>query len=286
MDSKLIRYYKKQIYGGRSMLARFMDYVMLRFMLLFSLFIVLLYFSRSISVSALIALFTTLAASLTLALIRRRSIRRYMERDLLRIKQKCLLEELTLMNGEDFAAYISRLFDGLDDVALLEGGISAAKNGSIFRVFQSHPSAICDVNDVLKVCRIHRGQKIVIVSLGEFSEAAKTFGIGQQIRFIPGKSVLKMASERDMLPDEDAAQEKARREMRDSIITFDKLKQHAFSKTKIKAYMLCGLVVMGWSFVMGFRIYYPIIAVVCFVMAAVTFRRNKSHEESHGIGIS
>ncbi|MPN63249.1 hypothetical protein SDC9_211006 [bioreactor metagenome] len=95
-----------------------------------------------------------------------------------------------------------------------------------------------------------------------------------------------MAAEKEMLPDEEIAQEKARREMSESIITMDKLKQHAFNKTKVKAYMLCGLVVMGWSLVIGFHIYYPIIAVVCFVMAAITFRRNKSHEESHGIGIS
>ena len=56
------------------------------------------------------------------------------------------------------------------------------------------------------------------------------------------QTVLKMAAEKDMLPDEDAAQEKARREMNETIITLGKLKQHAFDKTKVKAYILCGLV--------------------------------------------
>jgi hypothetical protein len=286
MDNELKRYYKKQIYGGRSMVARFMDYVVLRFMLLFTLFIVLLYFSRSIMTALLIAIFITTAVSLVLVLFRRRKIRLYIDHDLLRIKQKCLLEELTLMNEDEFAAYVSRLFDGLDEVTLIEDGFSAMKNGAIYHVFQNHPSVKCDVDDLLKVCRNHRGQNIVIVALGEFSESAKTFSSGQNISLVTGKSVLRMAAERDMLPDEETAQEKARREMRESIVTLDRLKQHAFNKTKVKAYMLCGLVVMGWSLVIGFRIYYPIIAVICFVMAAVTFHRNKSHEESHGIGIS
>jgi hypothetical protein len=286
MDDKLIRYYKKQIYGGRSIVARAIDYAVLRFMLLFTLFVVLLYFSRAIIVSLLIAIFITTAVSLVLVLIRRGRIRRYIERDIMRIKQKCLLEELTLMESSAFSSYISRLFDGVRDITPLEDGFLAKKNDMVFRVFQNHPSTLCDVDDILKVCRQCRDAGTVIVSLGEYSDAAKTFGSSLGIRLVSGKMVLKMAAEKDMLPDEEAAQEKARREMSESIITLDKLKQHAFDKTKVKAYILCGLVVMGWSFVMGFRIYYPIISIVCFVMAALTFRRNKSHEESQGIGIS
>jgi len=266
--------------------ARVIDYVVLRLMLLFALFGVLLYFSRAIVVSLLIAIFITTAISLALVLVRRGRIRRYIERDMLRIKQKCLLEELTLMESGAFCDYISRLFDGLRGITPLEDGFVAEKKGAVFRVFQNHPSALCDADDILKICRQHGGGQAVVVSLGEFSDAAKTFGSSLGMRLISGKTVLKMAAEKDMLPDEEAAQEKARREMSETIITLDKLKQHAFDKAKVKAYIICGLVVMAWSFVMGFRIYYPIIAIVCFIMAALTFRRNKSHEESQSIGIS
>jgi len=283
IDERLIRYYKKQIYGGRSVVARVIDYVVLRFMLLFTLFVVLLYFSRAIVVSLLIAIFITIAICLALVLVRRNRIRRYIERDILRIKQKCLLEELTLMESGAFCDYISRLFDGLQNITPLEDGFLAEKEGAVYRVFQNHPSALCDADDILKIRRQRRNERIIIVSLGEYSDAAKTFGSSLGMRLVSGQTVLKMAAEKDMLPDEEAAQEKARREMSETIITLDKLKQHAFDKTKVRAYILCGLVVMAWSFVMGFRIYYPIIAIVCFVMAALTFRRNKSHEESQAL---
>ncbi|NLT96732.1 MAG: hypothetical protein GXW96_01005 [Christensenellaceae bacterium] len=265
------------------MVARVIDYVALRFMLLFTLFVVLLYFSRAIIVSLLIAIFITIAVSLALVLVRRNKIRRHIERDILRIKQKCLLEELTLMESGAFYDYISRLFDGLHNITPTEDGFWAEKEGAEFRVFQNHPSTQCGADDILKICRQRGGEQTIVVSLGEFSDAAKTFGTSLGMRLVSGQTVLKMAAEKDMLPDEKAAQEKARREMSETIITLSKLKQHAFDKTKVKAYILCGMVVMAWSFVMGFRIYYPIIAIVCFVMAALTFRRNKSHEESQAL---
>lgn len=264
-------------------MARVIDYAVLRFMLLFTLFAVLLYFSRAIVVSLLIAIFITIAVSLALVLVRRNRIRRYIERDILRIKQKCLLEELTLMESDAFCDYISRLFDRLHNITPLEDGFLAEKEGAEFRVFQNHPSTLCDADDILKICRQRRNERTIVVSLGEFSDAAKTFGSSLGMRLVSGQTVLKMAAEKDMLPDEDAAQEKARREMNETVITLGKLKQHAFDKTKVKAYILCGLVVMAWSFVLGFRIYYPLIAIVCFVMAALTIRRNKSHEESQAL---
>jgi ABC-type multidrug transport system fused ATPase/permease subunit len=286
MDAKLIRYYKKKLYGGRSTVARFMDYVVLRFMLLFTLFIILLYFSRSFTVSLLISIFLTLTVSLILVLVRRNRIHRYIERDMSRIKQKCLLEELTMMTIERYTDYFRQLVDGLTDISPTEYGFTAKKDDTMFCVFHNHPSSKCDVGDILKVVREYAGQNTAIVSLSDFNEAAKTFAAGQGIKLISGQSVLKAASDKDMLPDEEVAQEKARREMSDTIISLDRLKQSAFNKTKIKAYILCGLIIMCWSFVMGFHIFYPIIAVLCFVMAAVTFRRSKLHEESHGIGIS
>jgi len=286
MDTRLIHYYKKQLYGGRSIIARFTDYVILRFALLFTLFIILVSLSRSIMVSLLIAVFITIAVSLALVLARRRRIKHFIERDMLRIKKKCLLEELTIMNTDEYTNYLIRLFEGLSDITVTECGITAQKGDALYFVYHNHPASTCDIGDVLKVYRQYHEKNIVIVSLSEFSDSAQKFCTGQKIELVSGESILKMAAEKNMLPDEEAAQQKASKEMNDTIITFGRLKQAAFNKTKVKAYILCGLVVMCWPFIIGFRIYYPIIAVFCFIMAAVTFHRNKSHEESRGIGIS
>ena len=286
MDSRLVRYYKKQLYGGRSFLARLFDFVVLRLMTLFIIFLTVLYFSRSFTVASLISVLITLAVSFTLVLIRRNRIRRYIEKDMVRIKQKCLLEELTLMAAECYIGYMTQLFGGFSEFRPNGDGFTASKDDTTYFVLHNHPSSVCGIDTVLKIRREIFNQCITIVSLGEFSESVKTFCSAQNIKLISGKSILKAASEKGMLPNEETAQQKARTEMSETIITVDKLKNSAFSKNKVKAYIFCGLVVMCWPLVTGFRIYYPIIAVICFIMAAVTFRRNKSHEESHGVGIT
>ena len=286
MDSRLVRYYKKQLYGGRSLVARLFDFIVLRFMTLFIIFLVILYFSRSFTVALLISAFITLAVSFILALIRRNRIRRYIEKDMVRIKQKCLLEELTMMDIESYISYMSQLFDGFSESKPIGDGFTAIKDDVAYYLFHNHPSSVCGIDIVLKIRRETMNPSITIVSLGEFSESVKTFCSGQKIMLISGKSILKAAADKGMLPNEETAQQKARAEMSETIVTVDKLKSSAFSKNKVKAYIFCGLVVMCWPLVTGFRIYYPIIAVICFIMAAVTFRRNKSHEESHGVGIT
>ncbi len=286
MDTKLIRYYKKQIYGGRSMIARLFDFIVLRLITLFIIFLTVLYFSRSFTVALLISVFITLAVSFTLALVRRKRIRRYIEKDLLRIKQKCLLEELTMLDADCYSDYIVRLFDGFSDITPNEDGFTANKEDVVYYVLHNHPGSVCGIDKAVNIRRKIKNENVVIVSLSDYSETVRTFCVGHGIKLISGKDILKAAADKDMLPNEDTTQQKARNEMSETIVTVEKLKSTAFSKSKVKAYIFCGLIVMCWPLVTGFRVYYPIIAVICFVMAAVTFRKNKSHEESHGVGIT
>lgn len=286
MDRKLILYYKRKLYGGRSTAARFIDFIVLRVVVLFVIFLTLLFFSRSITVSLLVSVFITLAVSFALALFRQRRIRHFIEKDMARIKRKCLLEELTMLDAAGFEEYITRLFEGLTEIKPLEDGFMATKEGVLYYVIHNHPSSVCDIDIALKIYRQLRNTDSVVVTLGDFNEAARTFFAGQKIKLVSGKMILKAAAQKDMLPDEDTAQQKAHYEMCETIVTIDKLKGTAFSKSKIKAYILCGLIITCWPLVAGFRIYYPFIAVFCFVMAAITYRKSKTHEESHGIGIT
>jgi hypothetical protein len=286
MDVRLIRYYKKKLYGGRSIIARSIDFIILRSLVMFLIFLAFLYFSRSLKAAILISIFLTLAISLILALIKRNRIIRFIEKDTLRIKQKCLLETLTMMNAEDFVSYMSRLFEDLTDYKITDDGFIAMSKGMALYAFHNHPSALCSIDSVLKAARYSNPKVSIIISLSEFEKSARTFCTGNDIKLITGEQVLQQAAKKNMLPDEEAAQERAKNEMRNAIITLDALKKAAFSRTKVKAYIFCGIVVMCWPFVMGFRIYYPIISIICFVMAALTFRKNKYHEESHDVGIS
>ncbi|MDD5017473.1 MAG: hypothetical protein PHO15_05170 [Eubacteriales bacterium] len=211
-----------------------------------------------------------------------------MQKDLQRIRQKCLLETLTLMDAGEYAEYMGRIFEN-SNVSITGDGFTAEHKGRYIYAFHNHPSSECGVTELLRAYRALKDkQKITIVSLSDFSDDAKKLCISlpAEIHLVPGKDVLILANKLGMMPDEETAKEKAEKEMNETIITFEKLKKSAFGRTKVKGYIICGIVVMCWPFVSGFRFYYPLIAIICFAMAILTYRKNRQAKESSDIGIS
>lgn len=286
MNPKLLRYYKKKMHGGRSFAARVSDFIMLRVFLLFFIFIIILYLSLSTTVALLISVFMTTAISLLILVINRKRTEKFIISELKTLKQKCLLEKLTFMNINDYADYINALFD--NDISAIEftaDGFKGKRSGGNIYVLHNHPSGECTVSDVLDIYRkFGSGESLTIVSLSEFSpDAIKMYSaLPVDAKTIDGKSVLKMAESKGMLPDEEEARGNAMKEMIETAVTFEKAKSAALSKTKIKGYIICGIIIMCWPLITGFRIYYPIIAIVCFVLAAVSYRysRNNGKESS------
>lgn len=287
MDTKLLRYYKKKLYGGRSLIARASDFIMLRVFLLFFIFIIVLYLSLSAIVALLISIFLTTAISLLILVMNRKKVEKYITNDLKRLKQKCLLEKLTLMDVKEYIDYINALFEGkIGDIELTSDGFHGRIDDDIIRVFHNHPSSECGVPEVLGIYRLFGDNKnITILSLSEFSADAIKMccALPVKVDTVGGKKILEMAEKAGMLPDEDEAQANAVREMNETAITFEDAKNAALAKTKVKGYIICGIIIMCWPLVTGFRIYYPVIAVVCFVLAAVSYKTSKRHEkESSG----
>ncbi len=287
MNTQMIRYYQKKMHGGRSIVARGIDYVFFRLLMVMILFSFLLLLSHSFVMSLLISLLLTTAVSLALLIVNNNKIKRFIKTDLQRIKEKCLLETLTFMNAQDFIGFMDALFDGLEDVQPLANGFTARKNGKRLYVFHNHPQTKVNVSDILDFLRSCK-EAIVFVSLSEFHEDVKSLckSMNQNVALINGIRILKIASEKDMLPDENEAQKRAENEMKETILTIDKIKKTALQKTKIKRYILCGIVVLFWSLVTGFRIYYPFIAAVCFLLALIAVKQHREDKESSDTGVS
>jgi|GEM_PF-1376729 len=287
MDARMLRYYRKQMNGGRSIVARTIDFVIFRLFLAFMLFWLLLFFSRSFTVSILISIFLTIAVSLVLFLINQKRTERFIKKDLKRIKEKCLLETLTFMTFEQFSDYMNKILDGIDNIQPWEKGFTAKKDNVEVYAFHNHPRSNVDVSDILDVLR-GNNESLILVSLSAFTENAKRLceSMTEDIALIPGSEVLKLAAKHNMLPDEEEAEQRSKNEMNASLITLEKIKQTTLSKTKIKRYVICGVIVMLWPLVTGFKFYYPIIAAGCFLLAVLAFRKSKQGEESGGMGIS
>lgn len=287
MDAKMLRYYQKKMHGGRSIVARVIDLVVFRFFIAFMLFWVLLFFSRSFTASIMISVFLTIAFSLVVLLINQKRTERFIKKDLERIKEKCLLETLTFMNIGQFSDYMDNLLDGIENIKPWDKGFTANKDKKKIYAFHNHPRSNIDVSDILDVLR-GNNEPLILISLSEFEEYAQKLceSMSEDMTLIPGSHILKLAAQHDMLPDEEAAEERANNEMNASILTFEKVKQATMSKVKIKRYVICGVVVMLWPLIAGFKFYYPIIAAVCFLLAVLAFRKSRQGEESSDMGIS
>ena len=280
MDAKVQRYYLKKAYGGRSIIARAIDFVLFRALMLMALFFILLQLSRSLTTALLMSIFLTTGISVFLFILRSKRIDRFIEKDIAKIKTKCLLETLTMMDTDEYAQYMSELLGGLLSIAHDQAGFCAKRNGKTIYVFHNHPSADCDATDILPLLRRYKKETLTIVALSDFSQSAKSLCKDFDVTIINGDMVLSLASDAGMMPDEQTAQKKAEDEMSENVLTLSKIKNAALAKTKIRGYMLCGLAAVFWPFVTGFRFYYPIIAIICFALAFITLRKGRQTDQS------
>lgn len=290
MDTKLLKYYKKKMRGGRTLVARTVDFVLLRALLFFLVFVIVMYLSLSTTVALLISAFLTAAVSFAAMAYNKRKIEKYITNDLRRIKQKCLLEKLTFMGIDEYTDYINSMFDGkIAGIKQTEDGFHGSYEGEALFALHNHPGGECSVSDVLKVYRLFENEdKFILLSLAEISSEAKTMlsVIPKSVEIIGGKRLLEIAETKGMLPDEAEAEENAVKEMNATIVTLEKVKESAFSKAKVRGYIICGAVITAWPLITGFRIYYPIIAIACFAMAVITYKKSKQHDESSDAGVS
>lgn len=287
MDARLNRYYRKRMSGGRTILARGIDFLLLRAAMLFVIFILMLQWSHSLKVSIPVAVLVTVAGSITLILYKQKKIEKIFVKDMQRIREKCLLESLTLMNSHEYAEYMARLFPGMDHIEDMPGGLLADFKEAKMAVFHNHPSSDCGVSQTVDAYRRCKDVKhVVIVSLSAFSSDAVKFSEKAGITLVPGKEILRIAGEKGLLPDEHSAEERAKQEMEDAIVSIERIKRSAFSRTKIRAYIFCGLVTMIWPLIGGWRIYYPIISVVCFLLAYGSYKRGKQTQESTNVDLT
>jgi len=287
MDAKLKRYYRKKMYGGRSLLARTVDFIMFRVAILVTIFIAMLQLSRSLTVAGSVSVLVTIAVSIGMYLYRQKKADKFFEKDLQRIREKCLLESLTVMNLKEFTGYIARIFPGTKQFEPVNDGFTADYKGTKIVVLHNHPSSNVSVAQVVDAYRLCKdGGKPVLISLSEYSADAKKFADSVSMMLVSGQEVLRLAGERGLLPDIHSAEERAKQEMEDTIISMENVRRSAFSRTKVKAYIFCGIVTMIWPLLGVWRIYYPIISILCFVMAFISFRKGKHAQENTGVGLT
>lgn len=281
MDAQLARYYSKKMSGGRSLIAQAADFILLRVVILAVLFTTMLQWSHSLNVAIPVSLLLTAAFCVLLAIFRKRKADKFYKQDLQKMREKYLLESLTLMSNAEYENYMERLFPGVTNAQSVSNGFIADYNGGKIAVLQNHPKSICDAPEIVDAYRLVKdAEKITIVSLSDFSTDAKIFADSVSAVLIPGGEILCIARKMELLPDEKIAEQRAKQEMDSAAISFERVKRSALNKTKVRAYIYCGIITMFWPLVGGWRIYYPFISFICFILAYISYKKGKDDQKS------
>ena len=287
MDARLKRYYRKKMNGGRSIIARAVDFIMLRAVVLVTLFIVMLQWSHSLTVSISVSVLITVAVSLILYVHRQKKAEKFFDKDMQRIREKCMLENLTLMNLNEYMEYMGHIFPGMEHVEPTGNGFLAEYKAFRMVVLHNHPSDSLSASQAVDAYRLGKGaEKIALVSICDFTNDAKKFAESVSMTLISGREVLHIADEKGLLMDRQGAETRAQQEMKETVVSMESVRRSAFSRTKVKAYIFCGLVCMIWPLFGVWRIYYPIIAALCFTLAFISYKKGKHPQESAGIDLT
>lgn len=283
MQRHVMTYYKKKLYKGRSGFARAADFLFLRLFFFAATYLVCIYSFRMIWLSVLLAALLTAALSFALQIYKRFKLKKFIDRELSRLKKECLLENIVMMGALEYRLLMKSMLKNLNctGIAAVKGGYQAGRDGkTVFaKAFFIHPSEKVSANEVLtayKTAKEKYTDGLVLLTPSEFNKEAQIFAKRQEnITLIQSEDFLDLALKSGFEINDNEASQKAYDAICKNAVTPDDIREAALSKGKAKAYMLCGIFALAWSYISGFKFYYPIIAIACFVLAFYIQRREQ-----------
>jgi len=287
LQRQVYTYYKKKLYKGRSTVARAADFIFLRLFFFMAVYVISIYLTRMIWVSVLLAVLLTAALTFGLHIYKRYRLKKFMDTELASLKKECLLEKIVMMHSNDYRTLTKSILSnlGYEDIAVAKEGYQARKEGQrcFARAFFLHPSEKVGVNEVLgtyKSAKDKNCQQVILLTPSEFNKEAQIFAKRQEnITLIESKEFLDLAIKSGFTVNDEEAGEAAMQAIRTNAVTPDDIREATLGKGKAKAYMLCGIFALVWSYISGFQFFYPIISLVCFGLAFVIHRREQASEK-------
>ncbi|MEZ4357985.1 MAG: hypothetical protein R2876_05080 [Eubacteriales bacterium] len=285
-EKEVYRYCTKKFYKNKSIVARILDFIS-AFLLIFILTYMLLIFKfRKMWLSLILSLSITASILVTYKLFTDKRIAKFMEKELDNLLNDAILEHIVLSDEKSFKKLISKILSklGITEVKFSFCYFTAKKedNNIIIFVFKNHPTNKISASEILKSANIAKEKKfseLFIISTSQLDDDAKKFleRIPElSISALPIDEFLSMAKETNLYPYEQTAQEKAKEMLYQDALHAKDLRRQALSPNKYRAYILCGIVSMLWTYIVGFNVIFPIIACASFIMAFFSYRKSIS----------
>lgn len=285
-EKEVYKYCTKKFYKNKSIVGRILDFIS-AFLLIFIITYMLLIFKfRKMWLSLVLSLSITASILITYKLFTDRRIAKFIKHELDSLLNDAILEHLVLSDENSFKKLILEILSKLNiSEVKLDGLYYTAKKEEksiVVFVFKNHPANKISANEILKSANIAKEKgikELFIISTAELDDDAKKFleRIPElSVNALPIDNFLSIAKETNIYPYEQTAQEKAKEMLYQDALHAKDLRREAFNPNKYRAYILCGIVSMLWTYIVGFNIIFPIISVLSFLMAVFSYRKNIS----------
>lgn len=256
------RYFRRGLAGGRSALARAVDYMALRLLILAGAF---LFFRQRVTGlwwALLLAVLSLLLGIVLLHIVYELRFERYVFKEMRRLRQHLLCQKIALM----------------DKTALLPIAQSLAGGESPALLFCAEPASA----DALLPLARKKDVKAVCAT-GGYSPAAERFAAQAGLWLIPQGALLEAATREGLAPGD--------REVYRYILTEDanrrkkrlRLSGLLFSGGAAKKYLVTGLVLLALSFLSRYTLYYRLLATVCMSIFSVNFLMDRTRKAGFDI---
>ncbi len=265
----LNEYYKRKLSGGRTRLARAIDYIVFRALLLIVLY---LWFSSKLEDAALEWFLSAISLSLICVAVEfYKSIRldKFKLRENERIRQEYIRSHILLLPGE---LYVSMVHDfARSHKAAYEGDCL------ILPLQKSEPLNRDSILSIYRLAQRRQCSTVALFSPAEIAEEAQPLIRRNDILIIPQTDAVftAMAKDAGIFP-EDTEIEGFILERLQEEKAMRKKSADPFASGRIKRYLIVGLVLFAASFFVSYALYYRMMASVCISLASLAWWLERS----------
>ncbi len=272
----LLRYYKQRLYKGRTVVARAVDFIALRLILLAAGYLWFTTKVESPAMATVLALTTVSTLCVGVELYKSIRLERFIERERQALAEKFFREKLVLLSREEFLELVRSYLLAHGDEFMGDS-----------LVYLSQSVSPVGEDAVLSACRAakKRGMgAVALFSAAQVSENARTLAsrMEQSVRFITPELLTAHGAAHEMLPDEKAVDEailaqheKRKRERKKSL-------SEPFARDRLRRYGLVAIGLFALSFFVPYTLYYRMLAGACLSLGALTWWLNQAEGAGGG----
>lgn len=248
-------YFRRKYSGGRSVVARAVDYVALRLIILAAAYLFFLPRFGNWSTALLLAGIALGIAMLVLRMMREIALERFVRREIKRIRKTLLCDRLMLADVQTVGGLSGRLCPQTERAVVLQRALPV------------------DAEALLALVRTYRGYgKLHVFSCTEYADSAVAFSMRANglLELHAPEELLSAAVRAGMEPPMEAVYAYIEAEQRDERKRrrLQRMRVSPFAAARAKKYLLAALVLTGASFLTRYALYYRMLAGLCAVVAA------------------